>query len=100
MSSEYDLSMISEYDRRNFLTNPCWKKLVGCNKEQVRKETAALTQVARTPQNNEINVQAGIVEGIERLAVFFRNFERELENPTLSVGEQAEKILREIDGTS
>ena len=92
--------MISEYDRKNFLTNPCWKKLVRDNQEQARKETAALTQVARTGKTNEINVQAGIVEGIERLAVFFRNFERELENPTLSVGEQAEKILRDIDGAS
>ena len=56
--------MISEYDRKNFLTNPCWKKLVRDNQEQVRKETAALTQVARTGKTNEINVQAGIVEGI------------------------------------
>ena len=45
-------------------------------------------------------MQAGIVEGIERVAVMLRNFERELENPTLSVGEQAEKILRDIDGAS
>ena len=66
--------MISEYDRKNFLTNPCWKKLVRDNQEQARKETAALTQVARTGKTNEINVQAGIVEGIERLAVFFSQF--------------------------
>ena len=89
--------MISEYDRRNFLTNPCWKNLVKDNKEQIRKETAALTQVARTGNTNEINVQAGIVEGMERLAVKLHNFEQELENPTLSIAEQARKLMREVD---
>jgi hypothetical protein len=84
--------MTREADKRNFISHPCFKELVAAINEQIRKETAGLTQMARDGDVTKINVQAGIVEGLERTALRLRSLVKEMLKPAPSAKLQAQKL--------
>jgi hypothetical protein len=71
--------LASAREQKDFITNPAWNDLVAAADEMIRKENASLRGFSREGNITKINVQAGVIEGIERWRLRLANLKKELD---------------------